>query len=75
MLYAREKKSEISVDFSVIGWSGKKNPWKKRLKKFRRKIADFSEKIRHLADFSASGGHARRSAYGGDFFADFSAIN
>ena len=42
--------------------------------KNRRFFGKKSEKFRHLADFSASGEHARRSASGGDFFAYFSAI-
>ena len=53
----------------------KKNPWKNRLKKFRRKIADFSEKIGKIPTFSRFFGVWRARASGGDFLADFLAIN
>ena len=50
------KKSEISVDFLAIfrlsAGVEKKNPWKNRLKKFWRKITDFSEKIEKIPTFS-----------------------
>ena len=33
LVKTKEKKSEISADFSVVGGSGKKNPWKKSFEK------------------------------------------
>ena len=79
---SKEKKSEISADFSAIFRFSvgveKKFHGKNRLKKFRRKIADFSEKIGKMlkfSRFSASAHHAQGSASEGDFFADFSTIN
>ena len=52
MIDTRKKKSEISADFSVVGGSGKKNPWKKSFEKilaknrrfFPKKKPIFSEK-------------------------------
>ena len=82
IIKSKEKKSEISTDFLAIfrlsAEVGKKNPWKNRLKKFRRKISDFSEKIGKIPTFGRFFGvwsARRRSASGGDFFADFLAIN
>ena len=82
MIMSKEKKignfGQFFGDFSVIGWSGKKKsiekPFEKISAKNRRFFGKKSEKFRHLANFSASGEHARRSASGGDFFAYFSAI-
>ena len=52
MVTSRKKKSEISADFSVVGGSGKKNPWKKSFERILAKNRRFFEKNRKNSDIS-----------------------